>query len=249
MGLPESGSSEFDTTHWSVIAATSGAERQRGLDYIYRAYTGPLRSHLRRFGIPENDVEDTLHDFLMAIFESGALARANPAQGRFRSYMLGALRNFISNRRHHEHAKKRGGGALHLSLDELGSDAAPGAADDERRFDEDWAQALFEHAVLRLNKELDRDAERSSSQDLRDLIFREQADSYTEIARRLKITIPAVKSRIFRLRKRFQEIIRSEVGRTVNSEADCEEELSYLCRVLSNPLRAEKCSLSISKAA
>lgn len=225
-------SSDFHTTHWTLIVASCDVDRERGFDYIYRTYSRPLRGYLRRFGIPEDDADDVLHEFLLAIFHGGTLARADPARGKFRSYLLGALNHFVANRRERNGAARRGGGVPDLPLDDLALGDTPGSIDDSRRFDEDWARALFDRAVERLNEELDYHG--SPAGDLRELIFRDQDGTYAEIAASLRITVPAVKSRIFRLRKRFQEIIRQEVRRTVDSDAECEEELSYLCSVLSH---------------
>ena len=102
----------------------------------------------------------------------------------------------------------------------------------DRHFDEEWASALVEQSLYLLDKELAHSEADVPLAELRDLIFRDQDESYSKFASRLRITVAALKSRIFRLRRRFREIIRQEVSRTVATPEDCDAELRYLCEVL-----------------
>lgn len=226
------GSSEFHTTHWTILGAAAGPDRQQTLDYVYRAYAGPLRNYARRFGVNENDLDDVTHEFVLSVFSSDSLERADRNAGRFRSYIVAALRHFLWHRREKARAVKRGGGVapLSLSLNPL-PEGVPVIEEDERHFDEEWASALVTESLRQLDVELSHSSE-DSPREMRDLIFREQDESYAEVAARLRITVPALKSRIFRLRRRFREIVRQEVSRTVTNEEECDEELRYLCEVL-----------------
>lgn len=203
------------------------------MDRLYRIYWRPLHAQARRFGVAESDLEDVIQDFLLRIFSDGSLSRADPQVGRFRSYMVGALRHFLWQRQERAQAQKRGGGEMPLPLlaAEAVADPAPGPSD-ERSFDVKWARALFDFALARFEAEVNASPPQEGAEFLKPWAFGEGTVSYEESARKLGITVAAVKSRIFRLRHRFRQIVREEVLLTVASDADCEGELRYLCSVL-----------------
>lgn len=221
---------DFPATHWTLIAAASGPERDSALDRLYRTYWVPMCAQARRCGVPEAEVEDVTQELFVSLFRSGSVERADPHRGRFRSYLLGALRHHLSHRRAHETALKRGGG--HEPLPMESHDLAHPPAD-ARDFDAEWARALLAEALRRFQHEEEHsDESRASYAVLGPCALGDGEWSCEDVARRLGITVPAVKSRVFRLRRRFHEIVREEVRRTVPGEAECDDELRHLCAVL-----------------
>jgi len=225
---------EFPATHWTLIAAATGPERDSALSRLYKIYWKPICAQVRRFGVPTDDVEDATQELFVSLIRSGTLAHANQTRGRFRSYLLGALRNQLSHRRAHELAQKRGGDQVAVPLDSLDLPQTPSPAPvDEREFDAAWAHALLGEALRRFQREVEHSEEsRASFAVLGGSVLGDAELSCATAAERLGITVPAVKSRVFRLRQRFQQIVREEVLRTVASEAECDEELRYLGAVL-----------------
>lgn len=223
-------STDFPPTHWTLIAAASGPQRDSALDRLYRTYWAPMCAQARRFGVPEAEVEDVTQELFLSLFRSGAVERADRERGRFRSYLLGALRNHLSHRRAHDAALKRGGGQSAVPLDAQDLVQLPA---DAREFDAEWARALLGEALRRFqNEEQHSEESRASFAVLGGPALGDEEFSCEETARRLGITVPAVKSRVFRLRQRFHDIVREEVRRTVASEAECDDELRHLSAVL-----------------
>jgi RNA polymerase sigma factor (sigma-70 family) len=228
------GHAEFPPTHWTLIAAAAAPDSDAALGRLYETYWTPLRTQALRFGVREEDANDVLQELFMALFKSGSLARAEPARGRFRSYLLGALRNLLNHRRANLQTDKRGGGGRPVPLDEI--DLAAPIDDsplDERAFDADWARTLVAEALRRFETEQNAtDEGRTSYAALGGMALGDSPDTPQEAATRLGVTVPAVKSRLFRLRERFRETVREEVFRTVSTERECNDELRYLCAVL-----------------
>ncbi len=217
---------DFPPTHWTLIVASDGPRRDAVLTELYRIYWTPLCAQACRLGAAADEVEDVVQEFLVSLFESGSLGRADPQVGRFRSYLIGALRHHLGDHRARLHAKKRGGGVPALPLDGVDAPVDPPPAPvDEREFDADWAHALVAEAMRRFHALHEGDP-------LCAQVFGEDAESFTKAATQLGITPAAVKSRVFRLRQRFRKIMREEVLRTVADESECDTELRYLCTVL-----------------
>lgn len=225
---------EFPATHWTLVAAATGPGRDSALSRLYQIYWKPICAQVRRFGVPADDVEDATQELFVSLIRNGTLAHASQTRGRFRSYLLGALRNQLSHRRAHDLAQKRGGDQVAVPLDSLDlPHTLPAAPVDEREFDAAWAHALLGEALRRFQREVEHSEEsRASFAVLGGSVLGDAELSCAEAAQRLGITVPAVKSRVFRLRQRFQQIVREEVLRTVASEAECDAELRYLGSVL-----------------
>jgi RNA polymerase sigma factor (sigma-70 family) len=217
---------EFPPTHWTLIVASSGPQREVALTQLYRIYWVPLCAQARRFGAAVDEVEDLVQEFFVSLFDSGALNRVDPQVGRFRGYLIAALRHRLSDHRARGQAKKRGGGVAALPLEAVEMSVDPPSAPmDEREFDADWARALVAEAIRRFHVA-------NQGDPLCAQVFGDDAGSFAQAAAQLGITPSAVKSRVFRLRQRFRKIMREEVLRTVADEEECDTELRYLCAVL-----------------
>jgi RNA polymerase sigma-70 factor (ECF subfamily) len=224
----------FATTHWSVILGAADEQNRRSaLELLYKAYWEPVCVYLRRRGVEESEIEDVAQDFFLHFFDR-ALNRADPSRGRFRSFLLGALdRHFLQLRRH-DRAQKRGGQCVHIPLNAAVEEIEGGQSlpDLTPEFDAAWAKALFAQSLRRFDTEGRALCGKLSSAEVRAIVFDFGSNVPRSLVKQCGPTPTAAKSRIFRLRRRFREILREEVARTVTDEADVESELAHLCKVL-----------------
>lgn len=227
----------FATTRWSVIlrAGHDGEEGHIALETLCRAYWHPLRAYLLRAGHAPTDAEDLTQDFFAQLLRRGSLARVVPERGRFRNFLLVALRNFLSDHRDKAGAERRGGKAATISLEAAGSDEScveiARAATPEQAFERQWAWSVLARARRRLREECAASG-RLAAYEALGPEGDDSGETYEEIGRRLGLGEEGVKSAAFRLRRRYRELIRAEVADTVGSEADLEEELRHLLQIL-----------------
>jgi RNA polymerase sigma factor (sigma-70 family) len=240
----ETGGARFATTHWSVVLAaghSSAPGAQSALEQLCRTYWYPLYAFLRREGHSVEDAEDLVQGFFLHLLRRDILHTAEPGRGRFRSFLLGTLKHFLSDERGKAEAQKRGGGQHFISWDltnaepryqqEPADESSP-----DRLFERRWALTLLEQALDRLQAECASDTRSEVFEHLQAFVTGEKGPmSYAEAAARLGLTLSGIKSTIFRLRRRYHELVREEVGRTVAEPAEIEDELRYLIEVFSRP--------------
>jgi len=221
----------FAPTRWSLIAAAQGRSEpaRAALGELCQLYWYPLYAYLRRRGSSEQDAQDLVQGFFADLLAREALSAADPARGRFRSFLLASLGNHLSHERERAHAQKRGGGARPLSIDWLSAEERfrlePAAADTpERAFERAWAAALLERTLARLEQEFEAKG--------RGALFRELRERLGERSRQASDP-PALRVTLHRLRKRYREILREEVAQTVARPEDVDEELRALFEVFS----------------
>lgn len=234
--------SVFATTHWTQVLATRGESpaARSALSDLCSAYYEPVVAFLRaRFG-NEDQARELAHDFFARLLERNSLSGAEPRRGRFRSYLLGAVKHFVADQQDRERAAKRGAGVEHLTL-APGTDTSPGLepADPALRgpaliFDRQWALTLLGLGLGRLGEELAADGRGEQFEVLKPWLTGTAAEPQAEAAARLGVNEGAVKVAIHRLRKRFREPIKEEIARTVGPDADVQEEMVYLLTVLSS---------------
>ncbi len=232
----------FATTRWTVVLRARDASDDAGraaLEQLCHAYWRPLRAFAARSGHSPEDAEDFTQEFFVRLLARDALANVSQEKGRFRNFLLVAFRNFLADQRDKARTLKRGGGVRALSLSSApgDADAVPELADaatPEQAFERQWAHTLLARARDRLRAECvanDRLA-------LYEALGPDEAEagageeSYEQLGVRLGLTVAALKSSAFRLRRRYRELIRDEVSETVTSTDDVEEELRHLLRVL-----------------
>ncbi|GAA5483621.1 RNA polymerase sigma factor [Haloferula sargassicola] len=221
--------SQFHPTQWTLVLRARGSDEpgRAALSELCAAYYEPVVAFLRRGGKGEDEAREMAHAFFESLL-AGGIGAPEPGRGRFRSYLLGALKHFQVSRHRAEVAEKRGGGAEHVSLTAAG---LPGRADDGRAFDRDWALALIGRALASLEAEEADRAGRFAA--LRPWLDGAAEGSQAELADRLGMSGTAVKVAIHRLRQRFREKVRREVAATVSGPEEVDEELRHLVGILS----------------
>jgi RNA polymerase sigma factor (sigma-70 family) len=231
----------FATTHWNTVRTASdmsGPGSGAALEELCRRYWYPLYAHARREGYDRHDAEDITQEFLARIMEGRALQQADPQRGRFRSFLLGSLKNHLLDQNKKACAQKRGGGQSLISLDAESAENSCELASDsnlssERVFDRQWALAIMGQTVSRLREEYAMAERLELFEEVKQ--FRddeEPTDTYATAAARLGLSVSAFKSAIYRMRQRHRDLLREEVARTVETAADVDEEIRYLISVL-----------------
>ncbi len=232
----------FATTHWSVVRAagqSTGPQASEALEQLCRVYWYPLYAFLRRQGHSAEDAQDLVQGFLLHLLRGGSLRVAQPSHGRFRSFLLGTLKHFVSDQQDKAKALKRGGDQQFISWDLAQAEhlfqqepADPSSPD--RLFERRWAMTVLEQALDHLRDECASEARSELFEQLQGFVTGEKGPvSYAEAAAGLGLSLSAVKSAIHRLRRRYHELVRQEVGRTVAEPAEIEEELRYMIEVFS----------------
>ena len=216
----------FRTTHWSLIAAAS-ADCRAALEELCSAYWLPLHSHLVRQGFDSMEAEDLTQAFFARLLDKRLLDFADQRRGRFRTFLLTALRRFVVNEWKHERTLKRGGTTRQVSLDADGDDGsiACEVAQDmtpDRMFERQWALVVLQRAFRALEVEQqESDKKNALFETLAPILSRDSSSlSYDELADRLQMTPAALRMCVSRLRQRLGELIREEIRKTVGCDAD-----------------------------
>ena len=223
--------SSFHETRWTLVlrARGEGAEARAALSDLCAAYYAPVVAFLRREGREEDAAREMAHAFFAGLL-AGGVGAPERGRGRFRSYLLGALKHFLSKHRAAALAEKRGAGAEHIALttDTAAGLPLPVAADETLAFDREWAHALIARALAAL--EVEKPAHFPA---LKPWLDGGASIAQADAAHALSMSETAVKVAIHRLRARFREIIRAEVAATVNDPADAADELRHLLAIAS----------------
>jgi RNA polymerase sigma factor (sigma-70 family) len=231
----------FDTTHWSLVirAADDGSPGSRdALDALCRIYWPPIYAFLRRRGWDGADAEDLTQGFFLKLLDRGGISHARADRGRFRTFLLASLKNYLLDVNAREFALKRGGGHKLLSLDGgetedwLAREPAPDETP-EQIYDRRWAGTVLARALGRLEQIMTGaiGAERFAA--LRPFLSGGWSGGYAEVSRTLGIGESAVRVGVLRMRRRFGKILRDEVAQTVGAAADVDDELRHLRNILS----------------
>jgi RNA polymerase sigma-70 factor (ECF subfamily) len=231
----------FATTHWSIVVAAAGrasAESRAALGTLCRVYWYPLYAHLRFQGWARQDAEDLTQAFFAALLEKGYLQAADPTRGRFRSFLLTALKRFLSKEQERSHAQKRGGGKTILSIDFPSGEERYQREPShdwtaERAFDRRWALALLDQVLAQLGAEQGASQKGQLWEQLRPYLTEaSDAPAYATVAGLMGMTEGAVKVAVHRLRRRFRELLRDAVVQTVAVPEDVDQELAHLLAAL-----------------
>jgi RNA polymerase sigma factor (sigma-70 family) len=242
----EGSSDVFPSTHWSLVFAAGRSETEpqmagAALAEFCQGYWAPLYGFVRSRGHTVHDAQDLTQSFFAYVLEHKVYARVDRRKGRFRSFLLASLKNFLADAADRERALKRGGAQIILPLHEEQAQEAEslfqthsGMSNGDRLFDRSWAEALVATALERLSADYKREDKEQLFKELRVFIAggAEPPPTYAELTDRLGITESTLRSHVTRLRTRYREALRSEVRRTVDSEKQVDQELHELLHVL-----------------
>jgi RNA polymerase sigma factor (sigma-70 family) len=234
---------QFMTTRWSAVLLSAQSQAP-GSDHareeFCQLYWYPLYAFIRRRGYNADDARDLTQGFFLFVFDHKALQRATPTKGKFRSFLLGSLKNYLSNEYQRENAIKRGGKIDFVSVDfSDGEDRYSREPTDtltpEKIFDASWALTLLRRATEQLKEEYSVQGKANVFETLRpflDVSGAVHAPSYDIVAENLRVSGGAVKTLIHRLRKRYSELLREAVAQTVTDPGEIDDEIRSLCEAL-----------------
>jgi len=233
---PRRSHTAFTTTRWSLVVAAADPghpQSAAALSELCAAYWYPVYAFLRRRGFQADRAEDLAQEFFAGLLEKQSLKAARPERGRFRSFLLTALKFFLSHELERANARKRGGGQRLIPLD---ADTAEGRyrrepADKETPetlFERRWALELIERALERLRTELSETRQPARSLRLIDYLTGAASAPYERVAAELGMSESAVKVALHRLRGRYRTLLREEVLQTVDGPEHVDDELRHL---------------------
>lgn len=232
----------FVTTRWTQVLSARGdsPEAHAALSDLCAAYYGPVLAFIRRTGRDEDTARDLTQGFFAHLLALGGLETVEPGRARFRSYLLGAVKNFLASDHERACAAKRGGGQEPVPLD-TGTDTTaelqvpdPAGPVPDTFFDRQWAFTLVERAVSAVAAEFAAGGRNEQFEALKPWLLGDiESLSQAAAARRLGLSEGAVKVAVHRLRKRFREQVKAEIAHTVGDPAHVQDELRYLLEVLS----------------
>jgi RNA polymerase sigma factor (sigma-70 family) len=240
--MNESGSNDqravnFRTTHWSVVLeAGTAPQGARAMETLCRTYWYPLYAFVRRRGHRDQEAQDLTQEFFMRLLDGETLRSVHPTKGRFRGFLVAAMRHFLANQWRNAHRLKRGGDRWFLSWEELKPEERYGLEPEIEGSPEaiyDRAQTLAAYALNCLRSEMESEGNGARFEALRGYLEADAAPStYADMAAQLRLSEPALKSAIHRLRRRYAEFVRQEIAHTVNSPDEVEEEIRRLIELL-----------------
>jgi RNA polymerase sigma-70 factor (ECF subfamily) len=230
----------FVTTRWSVVLAAkdrSSRDSAAALETLCRTYWYPLYAYVRRSGRSPHDAQDLTQSFFTQLLAQDWLRVVLPEKGRFRTFLLVAMKRFLANEWHREMRQKRGAGQQPLSLDTAAAEhrfaLEPPLAPDEL-YDRRWAMTLLAESLERLQEEFNRAGKEHEFNLLKEWLRADRGEiPYAQIAGDLGTTEGAARVLVHRLRKRFRELFRETISHTVEADANVEEEMRHLVSVLS----------------
>jgi RNA polymerase sigma factor (sigma-70 family) len=231
------------TTHWTMVLEAGSPQSPRyrqALETLCRTYWFPLYAYLRRRGYDSHQAEDYTQGFFASLLEKQGLHRADPALGKFRSFLLGSLKHFIADEWDRAQAKKRGGGkrSLALNIEDAETRYALEPAhtlSPEKLFERSWALTVLKQAMARLRTECIEAGKGHLFEHLKSYLQADDASPpYAGIAAELDMTEGAIRLAVHRLRQRYRELVRQEIAQTVAGPEQVDEEIRHLFAVLTS---------------
>tara|TARA_R110002072_G_scaffold28740_1_gene91989 strand:+ start:922 stop:1596 length:675 start_codon:yes stop_codon:yes gene_type:complete len=220
-----------------VRAQGDSEEASAALAQLCEAYWHPLYCFLRRGRVSPESAEDLVQAFTLGLLEGRVLTGANRERGRFRAYLLGALKNFQANQRRHAQAQVRGGGQKALSFDFAAGEASyqiepTHDLTPEKLFERRWALTVIERALEALASEAEARGEGALHRRLQPYLSGEGRAPYAELSQETGQSVESLRARVSRLRKRCRERIRQEVRETLGSPDEVDQEVRHLFEAL-----------------
>ena len=227
----------FATTHWSVIVGArqrGTAEAEAALEKLCRTYWRPVFAFVRR-SLPNEDVaQDLTQGFFERFLEKEYFRDADQLRGRFRSFLLACVKNFLANERDKQRTQRRGGSAISVSIDqwlqESGAELASNPAlTPDRSYERQWAHSVLENVRSKLRLEFVESGRADVFDTLHVYLAGEGDESpYHLVAEQMQMSVDAVKKNVERMRRRFGHLLREEIAQTVQHPSEIEDELRFL---------------------
>lgn len=233
--------SQFRTTRWTLVREAGGdsPEGREALRQLCDVCYAPVVAFISRDGRHGDSARDLAHEFFAAVLAGGLHGTADQTRGRFRSYLLGAVKHFLANHRRHAGREMRGGGAETVPIGP-GTGTSPGidppdltAFPSDALFDREWALAILGRGLVALEQELASEGRAEIFTALRPWLTPGGTPASSDaVATRLGLSAGAFKVAVHRMRKRFRQFVRAEVAATLNSPDDLDDEMRYLIEAL-----------------
>jgi len=232
----------FQTTQWSMVRSAGDLTSpgvQAALARLCQTYWLPIYAFIRKRGHSPEQAEDLVQDFFGGFLEKNYVAKAVRDRGRFRSFLMSSVENFLHNVHDRNQAKKRGGGVPLLSLNVQDAEACYLAeptdeTDPAKAFEQRWASTVLHTVLQRLRNEFVEAGRSELFEALHAHLWGDdQCVPYPELAQRFSLTVANVKTSAYRLRRRYQELLREEIAQTISQPGEIDEEIRYLMMVVS----------------
>lgn len=237
---PLATASSFHTTRWSrvVLARDASTEGREALQQLCATYYAPVIAFLRREGRAEEVAREMAHDFFATVLAGGSIAQAEQGRGRFRSYLLGAVKHFLSHRREAALRLRRGGGEVPLSMDDEDAPIAvadPSQLSPDAAFDREWALTVLNRAMEALRREQTAEGRGEEFERLQPWLSGEAVHGeQAALAESLGMNVNTLKAATHRLRQRFRALVRMEIASTLEDASAVDEEMQVLFAALRN---------------
>jgi RNA polymerase sigma factor (sigma-70 family) len=227
----------FRTTHWTVVlnaGHTDERQRSNALEELCRTYWYPVYAFVRREGFAAADAQDLTQGFFAHLLERQTFETADPERGRFRSFLLGALKRFLGYERRKQLTLKRGGQAMVVPIDEEESEERYQVdlvyqATPEKLYQRSWADALLASTLELLRRDYERAGKMTLFEKLQPhLSGADREASYQQLGDMLGLSVPAVTTSMYRMRKRYGELLREQIAQTVSSPNEVDDEIAFL---------------------
>lgn len=231
----------FVTTHWSIVLSAGQSDTtraQNALSKLCQTYWYPLYAYVRGRGHSREDAQDLTQEFFARLLEKNWIGSADREKGRFRSFLLTAMKRFLADEWDKARAQKRGGGLplLSLQFDTAETRLSHEPADEvtpEQSFERRWVLTLLDEVLKRLRTEYEQEGNAELFAELNPCLVGDRTSlPYAELAKKLTLSESAVKSAVHRLRQRYRKLLRGEIAQTVADPGEVDEELRHLFAVL-----------------
>jgi RNA polymerase sigma-70 factor (ECF subfamily) len=238
---PPTGAANFGQTHWSVVVAARGGDSpdaRAAMEKLCRNYWLPIYAFVRRQGHSPPDAQDLTQEFFARLLGKNFLWGVDRSKGKFRSFLLGALKHFLANEWDRAGAQKRGGAYTFIPIDAASAETScwlepADNSSADKVFERRWALALLDQVLRRLREDYVQHGKEDLFEQLKPVLTEtSRAVRYADIAARIGASEGAVKVAVHRLRLRYRELLRAEIAETVASEAEIDDEIRSLFAAL-----------------
>lgn len=235
-------SSGFQTTRWTLVqaaAANPTVDSRQALSTLCQTYWPPVYAFIRRNGYDSDQSQDLTQGFFALMLEKNYLVRADQKRGRFRSFLLTAVKNFLANEWDRANALKRGGGQVAVSIDLVKAErwyepAAAEAVTPETIFERRWAISILEQVMARLRADFIHAGKIDQFEALSNFLEQDSDDvGYEELAGKMAMSAGALRMAVHRMRRTYRRLLREEITETVSDPDEIDAEIRFLVAILS----------------